>query len=378
MNYTKTLEKNQKLTLRDQTVDNAKGLLILLFAVEHIFRNLPIVGGYAAYDLGKWFNHSEPGFPIVPWWGFNISDLAPVAFYALIGFVIYQSFDKHFALAGKKAYKNHFIKNLAVTGLFLFTVFIQNQMTLSGAGETIFVRDLWTWNYLAGVGFTGILMLPFLTPLFRRNGFAGAAAKFAAGAVLLIAYNILHDPLFSFLGAHSGQGGGPAASFGFISVVLFAAGIKDIQGKTFRPKKETGNAFLTKLYEIIPYFAATVVFYVLGLLAANVLRLDTDYNTLGAPYIFTAFSKFQAIYFVFFALNKFLWNGRAVPLLAAIGRNILLYIIIITLAVAALGMFRGSLPQISFETGLALIPVPIAVCLVIAIPLEKKKVLFKL
>jgi hypothetical protein len=380
-NAEKTLEKTRKLNSRDPIVDNAKGLLIILFAVVHVFRHLPVVDGVYAYELGKWFNHSEAGFPIVPWWGFNVVDLAPIAFYFLIGLVVYQAFSKNLSVVGKSAYKGYFIKNLAVMGLFLFMNFLQNQPALGGG------NPFWTWSYFVGIGFTGILMLPFLTPFFRKAPL-GTAAKFAAGVVILVLYNLFHEPLFQFLGVHTGlhvgadagMGNGAAASFGFVAVVLFAAGIKDIQDKTFKSKKigENSPDALKKTLEILPYAIATAVFYALGFVAANALKWNTDYNTTAAAYIFVAFTKFQAIYFVFYAFNKFLLKGRAIPLLSAVGRNILLYMMLTTLLTVLLGALKASLPQISFKTAFISMPIVITIYLLIAIPLEKKKTLFKL
>jgi hypothetical protein len=377
-NTTKALEKNLKLTSRDPIVDNAKGLLIILFAVVHVFRNLPIDD----FELvRKWFYHSEwPHFTVVPWWGFNVIDLAPVAFYFLIGLVVYQAFAKNLSVVGKSAYKGYFLKNLAVMGLFFFANFLQNQPAFGGG------NPFWTWSYFVGIGFTGILMLPFLTPFFRKTSLLGIAAKFAAGAAVLVLYHFIHAPLFEFLGVHTGMhigadagmGNGAAASFGFISVVLFAAGLKDLQGKALKSKRTNDGSPLEKFLKILPYAIATAVFYALGFVAANVLKLNTDYNTTTAAYIFVAFTKFQAIYFVFYALNKFLLNGRAIPLLSTIGRNILLYMLITTLLNVLLGALGGSLPKISFGAAFISMPIVIAAYLLIAIPLEKKKTLFKL
>jgi hypothetical protein len=223
-------------------------------------------------------------------------------------------------------------------------------------------------------------MLPFLTPFFRNTSAVGTAAKFVAGAAILVLYNLVHDPLFSVLGAHSGMGGGPAASFGYLAAVLFAAGLKDLQGKAFKSKKINADSpdALKKLFGILPYAVCSAVFYALGFVVANVLKLNTDYNATTAPYIFVAFTKFQAIYFILYAANKFLLQGRAVPLLSSIGRNILLYMLISTLLTVALEAVRAGLPQISFEAAFLSVPILTIFFLIVAIPLEKKKTLFKL
>jgi hypothetical protein len=354
--------KTLRIKGRDAVVDNAKGLLVLLFVFVHVMRNLPFDGFNINEATNHLFEHSPP--VAIPWWGFNILDLAPIAFYFLIGFVLYQSFQKHYDATGRSAYRGQFMRNLTVMGLFLLVVYIENALMKPSTPSV--------WSYLVGIGFTGILTIPFLTPIFRKTGIVGALIKFGAAAAVLVVYAFLHDALFGAVGGVSGHGGGAAASVGFVAVVLLAAGIKDIS--------KSGIKF---------YVIAVVVIYLLGLLVKvlpievsygeeyNALPLDYHY-TFTAGYLFVAFTKVNLIFFVLYVVNKYALKDRAVPLLATIGRNILMYMIIAMLVIAALSILKASLPQMTLSTGILAAATVDVLFVLIAVPLEKKKIIFKL
>ncbi|MDR2090469.1 MAG: hypothetical protein LBP62_02310 [Clostridiales bacterium] len=344
--------KMLKIKSRDAVVDNVKGLLVLLYAFVHIMRNLPYVDGFnlgaAANNL---FYHSPP--VAVGWWGFNVLDLAPIAFYFLIGFVMYQSFQKHYDAVGRGAYRMQFLRNLTVMGLFLLEVYIENSLVKTGSPAP--------WSYMVGIGFTGILTIPFLTPVFRKTGLAGALIKFGAAAAVLVVYALLHDALFGLVGGKSGHGGGAAASFGFAAVVLFAAGVKDI----------------SKL-GIKAYAIASAAIYLLGLLVGKVLKVEISYDVFSAGYLFTGFTKINLIFFILYAVNKYALKDRAVPLLSAIGRNILLYILIAIVVIGALIFLKDSLPKMTFLWAFFTAVGIDGLFILLAVPLEKKKIMFKL
>ncbi|MDR2047047.1 MAG: hypothetical protein LBP79_03985 [Clostridiales bacterium] len=346
--------KTLKIKSRDAVVDNVKGLLVLMFAFVHIMRNLRYIDGF---DLGgvanNVFYHSPP--VAISWWGFNVLDLAPISFYFLIGFVIYRSFQKHYDKIGRGAYRQSLLRNLTVMGLFLLVLYIENVLDKSGNPSR--------WNYLVGIGFTGILTVPFFAPVFRKTGIAGALIKFGAAAAVLVLYSLLHDALFGVVGDRAGHGGGAASSFGFLSVVLFAAGVKDIS--------TLGIKF---------YSAAAVVIYLSGLLVGNVLNVGISYDVFSAGYIFVAFTKVNLIFFILHTINKYALKERAIPFVSAIGRNILLYVLVVTALIGAMIALKGAgiLPEMTLPAGLLTALGLDGLLVLLAVPLEKKKVMFKL
>ncbi|MDR1905723.1 MAG: hypothetical protein LBQ27_02245, partial [Clostridiales bacterium] len=210
----------EKFKNRDVIVDNVKGLLTILFMLVHVTRNLP-----RTFTLSEWFYHSDP--VLIGFWGFNILDLAPVAFYFVIGFVLWDATTRHYSQAGKKAYKNYILRNFTLIGIFLLLVYLQN--SVQSVLQSNFKPD--AWNYMAGIGFTGILVAPFLTSVFRTKGVLSLILKIVAAVVTLAVYGLLHDVLFKFFGTSSGSGGGIAASFGFVSTVILAGVMKDLEKK---------------------------------------------------------------------------------------------------------------------------------------------------
>ncbi|MDR3264196.1 MAG: hypothetical protein LBT30_07810 [Clostridiales bacterium] len=335
-------DKAQRIKGRNVTIDNAKGLLVLLFMIVHAVRSIP-----KNFPLSDWFYHSPPA--LIKWWGFNLLDLAPVAFFFFIGFVVYDAFEKRYLHSGRAAYREFFLKNMAIMGLFLCLIFVQNN--LSG-GTT-------QWAYFVSIGFTGFLMLPFLHPRIRKS----TAAKFICAAAVFVFYYFMRGLLFKFLAPAPGNegygnsGGGPAACFGFLGVVLLAAGLGDIAKK--------------KLWL---YAVFTAAIYLLGL--ATTLVLKPDYQTFNVEYLFGAFSKFNLIYFIFLLFNKYVLKGKAIPFIATLGRNILLYLIITLLLISALGLF-GFAPT-DLKGVIIRVAVFAAAYALISIPLAKKKTLFKL
>ncbi|MDR1905849.1 MAG: hypothetical protein LBQ27_02895 [Clostridiales bacterium] len=339
-------DREQKIIARDATVDNAKGLLILLYVFVHIMRVLPLTE-----PLSDWFYHSEP--VLINWWGFNLLDLAPIAFYFFIGLVLYQSFIKRAELFGKSAFRQYFIKNLSVMGIFLMILYLQNTLTKPPVPAS--------WNYFVGIGFTGILTLPFLTSIFRRKTLIGTISKFIAAAVILVLYSVFHDKLFDLFGAASGHGGGAAASFGFVAVVLLAAGVKDLSQKG-----------------LIIYAVSTAALYLAGLLVNNVLKVPVSYDIFSAGYLFTAFTKMNLIFFFMYIINKYALKDRAIPFLAALGRNILFYMLVTLVVLLGLSFARSALPKLGFLPAVLVSLFILGLYVASAAFLEKKKILIKL
>ncbi|MDR3293326.1 MAG: hypothetical protein LBT20_04385 [Clostridiales bacterium] len=346
----------EKIKGRDVTIDNIKGILVLIFVFIHTMRNIN-----KSFALPEWlFYHSNPVF--FKWWGFNWLDLGPIAFYFLIGFVVYAAFEKRRAVEGKAAYKNYFLKNIALVGIMLCLFYIQAN-ALGGSPTQ--------WDYITGIGFTGVLLIPFLHPFISKHTWA----KFAAAALVFAFYFFAHDILFKFLAPplsagsqqaltdgnlfsvdfYGGSGGGMAASFGFVGVILLVAGIADLAKK--------------KLWY---YAVATAVLYLVGILCTKVFT--PHYQLLDIPYMIGALSKFNLIFFVFKLFNVYVLKGKAIPLVATIGRNLLLFMLVTLLIIA----FIGLLPKAGVAVAIIEAIVVIGLYFGLAALLSKKKTLFKL
>ena len=341
-------QNKDKLGKRDAVIDNAKGLLVLAFMVVHVLRNMP-----KTFVLSDWFYHSEP--ILISWWGFNILDLAPIAFFFFIGFVAYPAFENNLKTIGKAAYRAYFTRNLAVVGLFMCVAYFEVRIVGSGT----------YWSYLVSIGFTGVLLTPFLTRLFRKNAYI----KLIAGAAVLTLYFFLRPKLLELVGTYSGYGGGPAACVGFLGVVLITAGISQIAKKG-----------------IVPYAAATAVLYLIGLLFTVFLTRvpieavpsdSSGYAQFTVTYMIGALSKVNLIYFIFSLFNLYILKNKPIPFLVTFGRNILLYLLMTLILIAVFKTLPIFKPAGVLVCVLRLI-VCAALYMVTAIPLAKKKILFKL
>jgi len=338
----KSIEK-QNIAARDIILDNIRGLFVLMFIASHAIVGmlgadtpLPLLHAYSVNHIG------------IAWWGFNLNDLAPVAFMFLLGFIIYPVFERKYERAGKRAFRNHLVRYLALNGISLTAIFIQYRAWGVNDG----------WSFICDVATTAIFMTPFLTKPFRES----TALKFIAGAVLVTLYGIFYGPLIQYLGAPDPQqGAGIGACIGYTGIVLVVAGFGDL----LRKKRAH-------------YYIGVGVLYLIGLLCTRVLMSPEDgvWGTYSVLWMVGSLSKVFVIFTILWAACHYLLKGRPIWGLVTIGRNLLLYILIALLvmlipiiqSVDSIGPWRTTVYTCMIIT----------FCLVLTIPLEKKKVTVKL
>jgi hypothetical protein len=313
------------------------------------------IGGNVLRDqipLGAWFWHGGDvaEFPFWNYFGFAFLDLGPIAFFFVIGVVMFWSFEKRVPLDGTKpTLKRYFMRNAAIVGIFLplniiASIFLANNGVISSS---------WNWGTIPSIGFVGMLLTLFIAvPPLRRKWWL----KALAGAAVLAFYYYFYAVLKNF----DGTEGGPMACVGYAAVALLAAALGDLQRKG-----------------ILRYTIATAVLFGLAHSAKTVWG-NANYDDYNATYMIMALNLINLAYYVFYILDKLLLKGRPIPLLATMGRNIMLYLILT-------GIFlNGSFNILPFfkntnVPGIYVIQLVVLIAyFLLAAFLEKKKIVFKL
>jgi hypothetical protein len=303
-----------------------------------------ITNASKTFSLPDWMPHTNHGAPGIPYLNFGLFDFGPVLFFFLIGLIVVQSFNRRLEREGKSAYKQFFFKNAALVGIVAVTyVFFLNTFT----------GTHYYWNSIIAVGFTGMLLTGVL-PFCRKNKWI----KLAIGVGILLVYTLLGDKL-DILRANEPAGlveGGWGACFGYLAVVLISSFIGDMISK--------GTIF---------YFIISVVLGIVAVMMNFVAK--ADYSSYNTTYLLTALAILNGAYFIFYLIYKYVYP-KPVPLLSTLGRNLLLFLVITgfvdLLVMFALGPFQ------SIEQLLVLSSICAVAYLLLAIPLSKKKVIFKM
>ncbi|MDR2090468.1 MAG: hypothetical protein LBP62_02305 [Clostridiales bacterium] len=339
----------KKIGTRNALVDNVKGLVVLLYMVDHAILHMP-KDGYAA---SPWWGHSNP--VLIPSWGFNIIDLGPILFFFVIGLVYFSSFLRKYETDGRAAYKQAVSRNLAFMGLFL------GLMYFTGAVE----KPAALWNTVPSIGFASLLAVPFLIPQISKS----AVWKGVLGVGVLMFYHFFHEKLFALFAYipfehQSGEvenlvhAGGMAACVGYLGIILLSGAIADVSKKG-----------------IIPYEVLTALLYVSGRLCS--VLVPPSYPDMNVTWMFSALTKINLFYFGFYLLDKLFLKGREIPILAAMGRNIFLYLFIVLIFQGIFAVFNFPVAHNRTEA-FWIVAVISVVYIIIAISLQKSKVIFKL
>jgi hypothetical protein len=346
-------EVDLKFKDRVALVDNVKGLLVIIFALSQtmIHINASVGGDTLRYSLpfgiGEWFWHSgDVDLSVIPFWryfGFSMLDMGPIAFFFVIGVVMFWSFERRAPIDGvKTTLKRFFMRNAAIVGIFLsFTI-------ISG----LFVNSSWNWGTIPSIGFTGMLLTPFVAiPPLRKKWWV----KAIAGAAILAAYYYGFAAMQNFKGTE----GGPTACIGYAAAVLLAAALGDLQRKG-----------------ILWYTIATAVLFVLSHLAKTYWGAAV-YGEYNATYMLMALNLVNLAYYVFYVLDKIFLKGKSVPLLATMGRNIMLYLML-TLLMVVLFTVVPFFKSVAVPGIFVIQLIVLIAYLFFAAFLEKKKIVFKL
>ncbi|MDR2047352.1 MAG: hypothetical protein LBP79_05605 [Clostridiales bacterium] len=348
-----------KFKNRVALIDNVKGLLVIIFLLSQMLIQIEaraVVDLGAAINLPGWFEHGAD-VSNIPFWnffGFSFLDMGPISFFFVIGIVVFWAFEKKRPYEKPSASLKKFLgRNATIVGIFLPLNIIASMFLVKSGG----LSSSWNWGTIASIGFTGLLLTPFMAvgPLRRRWWI-----KVIAGLGVLALYYYCYD----FFKAFDGTEGGPMACVGFTAVVLFVGAIGDLQ------RKKLGVLWYTLITAALLLFGA----YIKRVGVWGPAVYD-DYN---ATYLIMALNLVNLVYYVFFILDKLFLKGRAIPILATLGRNILLFFILTGCVINA---FIGILPVFAEATPTTLYAMQIGsllLYLVLAIILEKKKIVFKL
>ena len=367
---------------RDNILDNIRGLVILLYVLAHFAMSL--MGGHYPTALNHAYRVGEVRSAL----GFNIIDLAPMAFMFFTGAVIYPVFIRKYEKVGKSAYRQHLVRNLALNGLFLLFLTIQDRATRAMTLDIAPYHSLWT--FMNDVAVTGIFMTPFLTKPFREKTWT----KFTAGGALILIYAFTRTTLLWYAGTvDAGGGGGIGACVGFTGIVLLVAGIFDLLRK-----KEAYFYYATGGLAVIGALALFVFknFEALVSSPEQAQKLIDDADAFGslwdprlsiggaftASFMIGSLAVFMVFYALFYAFNHHVLKDKAIWGLATMGRNLMLYLFLSIL----LGVIVAFIPlgdaweeeRISGGVAIALTVAVAIGCLALTIPLYRKKIVFKL
>jgi hypothetical protein len=301
--------------------------------------------------IPDWIWHAaSPGIPL---FNFGLIDFGPVLFYFLIGIMMFFAFEKSLKKEGKGAYKRFFLRNAALTGLAMVHPFF---MTVTAGGSFFQL-----WNPIMSVGFTGVILTPLL-PLCRKSPWL----RLGIGVAILTAYYLLADSIkFMIVNPDTTprvyMEGGIGACFGFAGIVLVCGFLGDMMRKG-----------------ILPYAITSAALVGAAMLLFNFVE-KPHYLSYNVSYLVTGIAAINTVYFVLYLLDKLLAKfikNRAIPLVSTMGRNLLLYLFIT--GVSALVFMFLPVQVGSWGAMIGILALGAAAYLLIAVPLAKKKVLFKL
>ncbi|MDR2047360.1 MAG: hypothetical protein LBP79_05645 [Clostridiales bacterium] len=339
------IKKTDSASERNALVDNVKGLVIIFFIVTNVYflANL-------TFKMPEWSIHEGDvnGIPLWSYLNFSLMDLGPAIFFFLIGLTVFPTFSRHTVRDGSRAaYKRFFMRNMTIVGIFCTITFIKSKLLkeINGATE----HD---WDTIQSIGFTGVLLTPFLFGFMRRH----AWARVLAGLGVLVLFQLFHKEINIF---HSYQGG-LAACVGYLGIVLVSSALGDAMRKG-----------------IIAYAAASLLLAGAAVLSDRFFgkaAFFEDYNT---TYMLMAATFINTVYFAFYVIDKLVLKGRRIPVLSSMGRNLFLYLLISLAVMAVTMIFLADVPL--NQTRLLLLEIGVvAAYLLLGIFLEKKNITFKL
>ena len=305
-------------------------MLAYLFAAFMAFYD-SFVPSWVPHDAGLYGNG-------ILFFNLGLLDFGPVMFYFIIGLSAVPAFKKSAASTGKRnTYVRLLHRGLAIIGIAAISSFF----------TTV---HLWRedWSHLASIGMTSLLLLPFLN--LRTEWRA------LSSVVILTLYQLFREPLFKFAAGSGATAnfGGIAACVGFLGVTLLVTVLADLHEKKFW------------LYAV-----ATAVLAGGAVLSGNLLQIRfEDYNL---SYLLATAATFAVIFAIVSLANKLIQN-KPVPILAAIGRSVIFFLV---LSVALCGFFAWVFDITKTNFIIALI-VSYAVYIGVAALFERFKVTVKI
>ncbi|MDR2090414.1 MAG: hypothetical protein LBP62_02000 [Clostridiales bacterium] len=270
-------------------VDNVRGIVVIMYMLAHYAADNP-----SAVEIPLWFRHGGHGAGSAFWQYFNLSlmDLGQPIFFTLIGLTVFYAFEKRLE-------RGYSLKEAAMHAVARNCILF----TASAVWTFVFVRSF-DWDLLRAVAFTGLLAVPFLLikPVRRIP-----SVRLALGAAILLIHHALADKL-AFLAANEG---GIAACIGFIGIVLIGSAIGDYSRKS--PLKYT-------------LLTAALIF--IAVLTVNYWE-PAEWILFNTSFMVLSLAIVNGILFILYALDKLILNGKPLPVLASLGKNMLFFFLFV-------------------------------------------------
>jgi hypothetical protein len=341
--------KGAKIKGRFGSVDNVRGLLVLLFLAAHTW-------GMGAFDsfVPRWMVHegSVAGVWLWEFFNFSLMDLGPTAFFFVLGLTAFSAFSVRVARDGKKAAMHRYIHRNV---LFLSLCFMMLYVGAKLNGEA--VKD---WDNINGVAFTGLLLAPFVYVDFIREK---PWVRLLSGAAILALYHIFKAQIDVL----SGHAGGVAACVGYAGFTLIVSFIGDVS----REKGRKG----VLLYLLTSVGIAAAAFL------ANEFLGRASYPQYNTTYMLMSLMIMNTIWFLFCIVDKLFIKNRPIPVVAAIGRSLIFFTVLSWILAPILSSLAVGIAPNGAVTPATLVIVELigfAVYAAIGFVFDRKKIIIKL
>jgi hypothetical protein len=321
-------------------IDNVRGIVVLIYMLAHL-----VSATDSVVEIPQWFGHdgNVEAFAFWRFFNFSLMDLGQPIFFSIIGLTCFYAVSRRVERGESvKTAVMHFVQRNCI----LFTVATLWMFVLTRIEN----RDI-DWDILQAIAFTGILVSPFILIKPVRNA---PWLRLLLGAAVFVLYQVFYEPLL-FLFANEG---GMTACFGYLGIVLVASAIGDYLRKS--PFKYT---LLTSAL----IFAAVLVVDLWGV---------AKFRAYNATFMVASLALVNGMLFILYALDKLFLKGKPIPLLSALGKNMLFFFLFF-MTIGGLPRLFIPRPLTTFEFW-AMVIGYIALYAAIAAVFQKKKIIIKL
>jgi hypothetical protein len=341
--------KNAKIKERFGSIDNVRGFLVLLFLAAHTWS----MGMFSAF-VPSWMVHNGDvaGVPFWKFMNFSLMDLGPTAFFFVIGLTVFTVFSKRIARDGKKAVINRYLYRNTLFFSICFTgVYVGGK--LSGA-------DFDGWDNMNSIAFTGFMLAPFVYVDFIREK---AWVRLLLGAAILAMYYIFKAQIDVL----SGHAGGVAACVGYAGFTLVVSFVGDMSRK--------------KGWKGVFFYVLTSVGIAAAAFLADKYLERASYGNYNMTYMIMSLLAMNTVWFAFYVLDKLFIKNRPIPILAALGRSLILFTLLSWILPSILGLIALKYIPAEEVAPITLIIIELAgfaLYAVIGFIFEKKKIVIKI
>lgn len=271
--------------VRINVFDNFRGLFVLIYVVQSC------VGAIQGINTPSWFGHNwgnlEEGAKSFLRMG--LLDVGPSAFYFILGLTCVTAFQSKLKYMPKKqAYKEFCYRYLTLMGI----------VAIVYVGQAIFAGAGYLFGAVHAIAVTGVLATPFL----GMNKWQ----RLATAVIILGLFYAFNHQIISLLTTNEfALDGGFAICVGYLGITLLAT-------------------FLSELYlkDIRHYAVALIPLAGLGVY----LYFFEDFLAIDSFYcIMTGFIVTCLGFLIYAVFDKYVLKGKQIPLVAALGRSLLLF-----------------------------------------------------